>query len=50
MLFRNLAALLLLTTVAFAANNVSVTIKEWDTPSPNTHPHDTEIGPTGSLW
>jgi virginiamycin B lyase len=50
MFFRNLAALLLLTTIAFAADKVSVTIKEWDTPSPNTHPHDTEIGPDGSLW
>ena len=36
--------------VLWAADNVSVTIKEWDTPSPNTHPHDTEIGPDGSLW
>ena len=50
MFFRNLAALLLLTTIAFAADKVSVTIKEWDTPSPNTHPHDTESGPDGSLW
>jgi hypothetical protein len=30
--------------------NVNVTIREWDTLSPNTHPHDTEIGPDGSLW
>ena len=34
----------------FGAGNVSVSIKEWDTPSPNTHPHDTEVGPDGSLW
>src|SRR5215471_3563801 len=34
----------------FAADNVTVTIKEWDTPTPNTHPHDSEIGPDGSLW
>ena len=53
---RTLASLLVIalavtcSTFVFAADNVSVSIKEWDTPSPNTHPHDTEAGPDGSLW
>src|SRR5262249_59037669 len=50
MIRRSVAAILLLTGIVFAAGNVSVTIKEWDTPTPNTHPHDTEVGPDGSLW
>ena len=50
MLFRSLMSVLLAAVVLAAADNVSVTIKEWDTPSPNTHPHDTEAGPDGSLW
>src|SRR4029077_4933832 len=37
-------------TLVFAADNVSVSIKEWDTPSPNTHPHETEVSPDGALW
>jgi virginiamycin B lyase len=32
------------------AADVNVTIREWDTPSPNTHPHDTEVSPDGALW
>src|SRR5689334_24610488 len=48
---RILASMILLIAVSvFAADNVSVTIKEWDTLSTSTHPHDSEIGPDGSLW
>src|SRR5262249_14169723 len=50
MILRSVAAILLVTGIVLAADNVSVTIKEWDTPSPNTHPHDTEAGPDGALW
>jgi virginiamycin B lyase len=32
------------------AADVNVTIREWDTPSPSTHPHDTEVSPDGALW
>src|SRR3990172_2621842 len=27
-----------------------VVIKEWDVPTPNSHPHDPAVGPDGSLW
>jgi streptogramin lyase len=50
MVLRSIAAILLAAGLVLAAGNVNVTIKEWDTPSPNTHPHDTEAGPDGSLW
>ena len=55
MLSRNVAWLavsvvLLPAALLCAADDVNVTIKEWDTPSPNTHPHDTEIEIDGSLW
>src|SRR5262249_3403242 len=50
MIRRSVAAILVLTGIVFAAAKVSVNIKEWDTPSANTHPHDTEVGPDGSLW
>ena len=50
MFLRNAAAILLCAGILFAADTVNVTIREWDTPSPNTHPHDTEIAPDGALW
>src|SRR5262249_23301500 len=51
---RNIACFLLALLVTFtgfiwAAENVNVTIKEWDTPS-QAHPHDSEVAPDGSLW
>src|SRR5262249_44477599 len=50
MFLRSIIVILLSTSVLASAGNVNVTIKEWDTPSANTHPHDTEIAPDGSLW
>jgi virginiamycin B lyase len=51
MFLRNVIVIILLAAAfVFAADNVSVTIKERDTLSTSTHPHDAEVAPDGSLW
>src|SRR5713101_8565121 len=32
------------------ATSKSVSIREWDTPTRNSHPHDPAVAPDGSLW
>src|SRR5262245_56966255 len=32
------------------AADVNVIIKEWDTATPQAHPHDSEVAPDGALW
>ena len=27
-----------------------ITVKEWDVPTPNSHPHDPAVAPDGALW
>lgn len=34
----------------FAAATISVSIKEYTLPAPNSFPHDPAVGPDGSLW
>src|SRR6266850_6722720 len=54
MLRRSIASvcvlLLLVSAGMLWAADVNVTIKEWDTPGQNAHPHDSEVAPDGSLW
>jgi len=33
-----------------AASSVKVILKEWDVPTPNSHPHDPALAPDGALW
>jgi virginiamycin B lyase len=33
-----------------AASSIRVIIKEWDVPTPNSHPHDPALAPDGALW
>ena len=56
-LARFLPALLALLLVALAlgltglsADDLKVSILEWDVPTPNARPHDPEASPDGSLW
>ena len=35
---------------AGAASSARVTLKEWDVPTPNSHPHDPAVATDGSLW
>lgn len=35
---------------ATSATGKSVVIREWDVPTPNSHPHDPAVGPDGALW
>ncbi len=41
---------ILLGAVATGEERIKVEIKEWDVPTPNSHPHDPAIGLDGSLW
>ncbi len=43
-------AIIGLCSIALALTAVSVTIQEWDVPTPNSRPHDPAIGLDGSLW
>jgi len=31
-------------------NDVRVTIREYDVPTPNSRPHDPAVAPDGALW
>jgi hypothetical protein len=33
-----------------AASSIRVIIKEWDVPTPNSHPHDPALAPDGTFW
>jgi virginiamycin B lyase len=33
-----------------AAPPVQIAVKEWDVPTPNSHPHDPAVAPDGALW
>jgi virginiamycin B lyase len=33
-----------------AASSAKVILKEWDVPTPNSHPHDPALSPDGALW
>ncbi len=33
-----------------AASSAKVILKEWDVPTPNSHPHDPALAPDGALW
>jgi hypothetical protein len=45
------ALALLVAVLAFAATTaLSVQIKEYDVPTPNSRPHDPAVGSNGSLW
>ncbi len=46
----NILILIAIPVALFAADPVSVTIKEWTLPTPNSFPHDPALGPDGSLW
>ncbi len=35
---------------ASSATGESVVIREWDVPTPNSHPHDPAVAPDGALW
>jgi virginiamycin B lyase len=37
-------------TFAASVTELKVTIKEYDVPTPKSHPHDPAVGPDGSLW
>lgn len=40
----------LTSTMLLAAGPATVSIKEWDVPTPNSRPHDPALAPDGSLW
>ena len=35
---------------AGAASAARVILREWDVPTPNSHPHDPALSPDGALW
>lgn len=41
---------ILLVAIATGKERIKVQIKEWDVPTPNSHPHDPALGLDGSLW
>jgi virginiamycin B lyase len=46
----NIFALVLVPSFLFAAGRISVGIKEYTLPTPNSFPHDPALGADGSLW
>src|SRR5437667_5044166 len=50
MLYRALAAAIAACVILVAFTGVTVSIREWDAPTPNSHPHDPAVAPDGSLW
>jgi streptogramin lyase len=33
-----------------SSSSIRVILKEWEVPTPNSHPHDPALAPDGSLW
>ena len=50
MLGKALAATIAACVILAAFAGVTVSIREWDAPTPNSHPHDPAVAPDGSLW
>jgi hypothetical protein len=52
MLRKALAIVFITSVLVFTALALppTVTIKEWDVPTPNSRPHDPAVAPDGSLW
>ncbi|HJW31568.1 MAG TPA: hypothetical protein VJ508_20225, partial [Saprospiraceae bacterium] len=46
----NIFILVAVPALLFAAGTISVGIKEYTLPTPNSFPHDPALGPDGSLW
>jgi virginiamycin B lyase len=46
----NIFILVTVPAFLFASDTVSVSIKEYRLPTPNSFPHDPALGPDGSLW
>src|SRR4051812_28993472 len=42
--------LAVISTIGAGNTKVSVSIQEWDVPTPNSRPHDPAVAPDGSLW
>src|ERR1700756_4892275 len=47
---RTLLVLFAFASMSLFAADANVAIKEYELPTPNSHPHDPAVAPDGSLW